>query len=346
MPSATSTLNRSTRLPSRTWATIWKVSTRSRSMLLWVTEVLAVLRLVSWIQWPPLTTQPGDMVSVTTTVSSSNSSRMVLKSKSLIIGSATVTLGKSNVSMSNTKFISTAKSERLPMLKELNVPFGKIARPSSLELTIPPFLAMLPSTRSLSGYGNLFLSMNSISILSTKENTTMPWRPDSVLSTLLVSCTPMIQLRLEKSWGSNSSICWFQLPFKISWGGINPMQKKLVASSFGKTSRKRPAFNWTTLIQLWELSNFWEFWSTKSTSTKRRLGRSFTILFPTPTIRCCLRPWRNGVCSYWESSFLAICSWSTSLTSSGWTRSAKNTPTTGTSSILFLWLRSPYPKGS
>ena len=199
MLSATSTLNRSTRLPSRIWVTIWKVSTRSRSMLLWVTEVLVVLRLVSWTQWPPLTTQPGDMVSVTTTVSSSNSSRMVLKSKSLIIGSATVTLGKSNVSMSNTKFISTAKSERLPMLKELNVPFGKIARPSSLELTIPPFLAMLPSTRSLSGYGNLFLSMNSISILSTKENTTMPWRPDSVLSTLLVSCTPMIQLRLEKS---------------------------------------------------------------------------------------------------------------------------------------------------
>ena len=199
MPSATSTSNKSTRLPSRIWVTIWKVSTRSKSMLLWVTEVLVVLRLVSWTQWPLLTTRPGDMVSVTTTVSSSSSSRMVLKLKSLIIGSATVTHGKSNVSMSNTKFISTAKSERLPMLKELNVPFGKIARPSSLELTIPPFLAMLPSTRSLSGYGNLFLSMNSISILSTKENTTMPWRPDSVLSTLLVSCTPMIQLRLEKS---------------------------------------------------------------------------------------------------------------------------------------------------
>jgi hypothetical protein len=168
-------------------------------MLLWATEVLVVLRLVSWTLWPLLTTRPGDMVSVTTTVSSSNSSRMVLKLKSLIIGSATVTHGKSNVSMSNTKSISTAKSERLPMPKELNVPIGKIARPSSLELTIPPFLAMLPSTRSLSGYGNLFLSMNSTSIPSTKENTTMPWRQDSELSTLLVSCTPMIQLRLEKS---------------------------------------------------------------------------------------------------------------------------------------------------
>lgn len=199
MHSATSTLNRSTKLPSRIWVTIWRVSTRSRSMLRWAMEALVVWRLVSWTQWPLLTTRPGDMVSVTITVSSSKSLRMVLRLKSLITGSATVTLGKSNVSMSNTKSISTARSERLPMPKELNVPIGKIARPSSLELTIPPFLAMLPSIPSLSGCGNLFLSMNSTSMPSTKESTTMPWRPGREPNTLPVSCIRTIQPRLEKS---------------------------------------------------------------------------------------------------------------------------------------------------
>lgn len=139
------------------------------------------------------------MVFATTTEFLSKSSKTDAKSKFQTIGSVMVILGKLKEWTLNIRFIFTVELERHLMPREFRGVIGKIVKQSSLEPMTPLFQDMQPSIQSLSGYGNLYLSMNSISMHLTEANTIMLCKLGKELNISLVSYTLTIQLKLVRS---------------------------------------------------------------------------------------------------------------------------------------------------
>lgn len=76
---------------------------------------------------------------------------------------------------------------------------GKTAKLYLQEHLIPQSQDMQLSIQLVFDYGNLYPSMNLISVHLTVENITKHWRVDRELSILQVYCTQMIQLNKENN---------------------------------------------------------------------------------------------------------------------------------------------------
>lgn len=193
------TWKNSTKKPSRIWVIRSKELPIRKSIQLLETVVWEDWPHAFWTQWQPSTILHGATASDMSTVFSDKSSKTDAKFRFLTIGFSTVTPGKLKESISNTKSISEVRLERLLITRAMKDHIGKKLKLSWPEPTIHQSQVMLPSTRSVSDFGNQFQSMNSILLPSTAAIITRLWKPVKRPSTLQAFCIQTIPQNKENN---------------------------------------------------------------------------------------------------------------------------------------------------